>query len=233
MPHAPLAFLYDRFSEYVTSRRSNPREDVLTRLAHATYPDGSTPEVIDVVRVATNLFAAGQETTVRLLGGALQILAERQDLQDLLRADLEVIPNFIEEVLRFEGPIKGDFRLSRTPTSVGGVRIPAGTTVMVLNGAANRDPRKFERPDEFLPDRTNAREHLAFGHGIHYCGGAALARAEATIALERILVRTSSIRIADEHHGPATARRYRYLPTYMLRGLQRLHLELTPTQSVG
>jgi len=98
--------------------------------------------------------------------------------------------------------------------------------VMVLNGAANRDPRKFEQPADFEPDRANAREHLAFGHGIHFCPGAPLARVEGRIAVQRILERTTDIRVAEEHHGPPDARRYRYMPTYMLRGLQALHLEL-------
>jgi cytochrome P450 len=228
MTHSPLAFLYEKFSAYVEDRRSRPRPDVLTRMAQATYPDGSPPEVIDVVRIAANLFAAGQETTVRLLGTALQLIAEREDLQQRLRSDHDAIPNFLEEVLRFDGPIKGDFRLARTATTIGGVDVPAGATVMVLNGAANRDPRKFERPDQFQPDRANAREHLAFGHGAHFCAGATLARLEARIAVQRILERTSSIRISEQHHGPPGERRYRYLPTYILRGLNRLHLEFDP-----
>jgi cytochrome P450 len=225
MAHTPLEFLYDKFTSYVEDRRRQPRNDVLTDMAQATFPDGSVPEVIDVVRVASNLFAAGQETTVRLLGSAFQLIAERPDLQQLLRSDPDRIPNFIEEVLRFESPIKGDFRLARVPTSLAGVDIPAGTTVMLLNGAANRDPRKFERPAEFDADRRNAREHLAFGHGIHFCPGAPLARTEARIAVQRMLERTSGIRICDEQHGAAGARRYRYVPTYMLRGLQALHLQ--------
>ena len=145
---------------------ANPTDDVLTGLATATFPDGSLPEVIDVVRIAANLFAAGQETTVRLLANALLMLGEQPELQELLRAERDRIPNFVEEMLRFESPIKGDFRLSRVPTTVGGVDIPAGTTVMVLTGAANRDPRRFEQPDEFQPDRANARQHIAFGHGV-------------------------------------------------------------------
>lgn len=228
LKHTPLEFLYARFTEYVEDRRRNPRDDVLTGLASARFPDGSLPDVIDVVRVAANVFAAGQETTVRLLGAALQLLAERPDLQQFLRTERDHLPNFVEETLRIESPVKGDFRLTRVPTSVGGVDIPAGTTVMVLNGAANRDPRRFEQPDEFQVDRANARQHVAFGHGIHTCPGAPLARAEARVALERILDRMHDIRISDAQHGPADARRYEYAPTYILRGLQRLYLEFTP-----
>jgi cytochrome P450 len=226
--HSPLEFLYARFSTYVEDRRSEPRDDVLTGLATATFPDGSTPEVIDVVRVAANLFSAGQETTVRLLAAALQLIGEREDLQEMLREDRDRIPNFVEECLRMESPVKGDFRLSRRATTVGGVDIPAGTTLMVLNGAAGRDPRHFECPGEFRMDRANAREHLAFGRGPHSCPGGSLARTEARISIERILGRMKDIRISEAAHGAAGARHYQYAPTYILRGLQRLELEFAP-----
>jgi cytochrome P450 family 150 subfamily A5 len=227
LTHNPLEYLYQRFTEYVEDRRRRPRGDVLTGLASATFPDGSTPDVLDVVRVATNLFAAGQETTVRLLGAALHLIGERPDLQQLLRDERDRIPNFVEETLRFESPVKGDFRLSRVPTTVGGVEIPAGTTLMVLNGAANRDPRHFDDPAEFDVDRTNARQHLAFGHGAHTCPGAPLARAEARVSIERLLDRMADITISEAEHGPAGDRRSEYLPTYILRGLRALHLEFT------
>ncbi len=223
--HSPLEYLYQRFSGYVEDRRRAPRDDVLTGLATATFPDGSTPEVIDVVRVAANLFAAGQETTVRLLGSALKLIAERPDLQAMLRSEPERIPNFVEETLRIESPVKGDFRLARVPTTVGGVDIPAGTTMMVLNGAAGRDPRHFEDPAAFDIARANARQHLAFGRGIHTCPGAPLARAEGRVAVERLLERTTDIRISERMHGPPDARRYQYVPTFILRGLTQLHLE--------
>jgi cytochrome P450 len=228
--YSPLEYLYGQFSAYVEERRREPREDVITGLATATFADGSTPDVADVARVATNLFAAGQETTVRLLSNALKLIAEDPDLQHLLRTERNRIPNFIEETLRTESPIKGDFRLSRVAATVGGVDIPAGTTLMVLNGAANRDPRHFEDPETFDPARANARHHLAFGRGVHTCPGAPLARAEARVALERILDRTSDITISERVHGPADARTYSYLPTYILRGLTHLNLEFTPAE---
>lgn len=230
LAHSPLEFLYGTFSDYIEDRRRRPRDDVLTGLANATFPDGSIPDVTDVARVATNVFSAGQETTVRLLGAALQVLGERPDIQQQLRNDRSLIPNFIEEALRIESPVKGDFRLSRVPVTVGGVEIPAGTTVMVVNGAANRDPRRFENPDTFDPARKNARQHIAFGRGIHSCPGAPLARAETRVAIERLLDRTDDIRISEAKHGPAGDRRFEYLPTYILRGLMELHLEFTPSR---
>ena len=123
--HSPLEYLYQRFSEYVEDRRRHPQDDVLTGLATATFPDGSTPEVIDVVRVAANLFAAGQETTVRLLSTALKLLGDDPELQQQLREHRELVPNFVEECLRYESPVKGDFRLSRVRHHRGRRR-PAG-----------------------------------------------------------------------------------------------------------
>ncbi|MBL7489687.1 cytochrome P450 [Frankia sp. AgB1.9] len=224
LPHTPLGYLYEKFSEYVTGRRDHPRPDVLTGLASATFPDGSLPELTDVVRVAANLFAAGQETTVRLLSSAVMVLAENPELQIRVRADHGLIPNLIEETLRWESPVRGDFRLSKVPVTVGGVHLPAGTTVMVLNTAANRDPRRFQAPDEFDLARPNARSHVAFGRGVHACPGAPLARAETVVSLTRLFTRTSRFWIDEDRHGPAGARRYRYLPTFMLRGLTRLHI---------
>jgi cytochrome P450 len=225
LSHSPLEFLYGQFEEYVEDRRRNPREDVLTGLATALFPDGTTPTAGDVARVATNVFSAGQETTVRLLGTALKVLGDRPDIQKLVREDRSLLPNFIEEALRHESPVKGDFRLSRTPVTVGGRELGAGTTVMVVNGAANRDPRRFEGPNEFDPTRKNARQHLAFGRGIHSCPGAPLARAETRVGLERLLDRTSDIRISEEKHGLPDHRDYHYIPTFILRGLTELHLE--------
>jgi cytochrome P450 len=227
MHHSPLEYLYGKFTEYITDRRENPRDDVLTGLASALFPDGRTPPVVDVVCVAANLFAAGQETTVRLLSTAVMMIAEDPALQAKLRADRSLIPSFIEEALRVESPIRGDFRLSKIPVSVGGVELPAGTTVMLNNAAANRDPRRFTDPDTFDLHRPNARQHIAFGRGPHSCPGAPLARAEAKVSINRLLDRTSDIWIDEDEHGPAGARRYRYLPTFILRGLTRLHIEFS------
>jgi cytochrome P450 len=227
----PLSWLDDWFGHYVEDRRRQPRKDVLTDLALATYPDGSMPEVTAVVRSATFLFAAGQETTAKLLAMVLKYLAERPELQDRLRDDKELIPNFIEEALRIESPVKADFRLTRRSTTIGGVDVAAGTPVMLLNGAANRDPRRFECPAEFRVDRHNSRAHMAFGRGSHTCPGGPLARAEGSVSLGRILDRTRDIRISEEHHGPPGQRRFDYEPTWILRGLQALHLEFTPVEA--
>lgn len=228
MAQKPLEFLYERFSGYIEDRRQNPRNDILSGVATATFPDGSTPEVKDAALLAANLFAGGQETTVRLLSFALRLLGERPDLQKLVRDDRDRIPNFIEETLRLESPLRTQFRMARVRTNLAGVDIPAGGSLMLVPGACNRDPRVFENPGEFDIDRANARQHIAFGHGIHTCAGAPLARAEGRVTVNRFLDRTANITISEKEHGPAHARHYEYLPTFFLRGLKQLHIDFTP-----
>ncbi|HKT00891.1 MAG TPA: cytochrome P450 [Rugosimonospora sp.] len=228
LAHNPLEWLDERFTAYVTDRRDNPRADVLTDLARAAYPDGTVPKIVDVVRLATFVFAAGQETTTKLLVTGLRIIAERPDIQARLRADRSQIPHFLEECLRMESPVKSHFRLARKATRLGGVEVPAGGMVMLMPGAANRDPRQFAQPHEFQVDRPNVREHLAFGRGIHTCPGSPLARAEGRITMNRFLDRMADIQIDESKHGPAGDRRYTYDPTFIMRGLSDLHITYRP-----
>lgn len=225
--HKPLEFLYERFAGYIEERRANPGTDVLSGLATATFPNGSTPEVKDAALIAANLFVGGQETTVRLLTFALQLIADRPELQQALRDDRDLIPSFIEETLRLESPLRTQFRMARVNTTLGGVEIPAGATIMLAPGACNRDPRMFPDPGKLDLTRNNGRQHFAFGNGIHTCVGAPLARTEGRVTLNRLLDRTTSIAISEADHGPAGARHYEYLPTFFLRGIQQLHLEFT------
>ena len=224
----PLDFITSYFMEYVTERRREPRHDVISELTASKFPDGTVPSIEQIVSAAAFLFGAGQDTTARLLSASLRILGERPDLQTLLRQQRERIPDFIEEALRISSPVKCNFRLARVSTTLAGVDIPAGTTVVIFVGATNRDPRRFERPTEFLLDRPKVREHLAFGRGAHTCAGAPLARAEVRVSIDRLLDRLSDIRVSQEMHGPPERRRYSYEPTYLLRGLKQLHLEFTP-----
>lgn len=224
----PLQFLDDQFVAYLEDRRATPRDDVLTSLATALYPDGSVPEVIDVVRSATFLFAAGQETTTKLLSAAMRVLADSPEVQQKLRDDRSLIPTFIEESLRLESPVKCDFRLARRKTEIGDVQIPAGAMVMVLPGAVNRDPNRFDDPHEFKLDRKNVREHMAFGRGVHSCPGGPLARVEGRVSIERLLDRMGDIAVDGDKHGPVGDRNYNYEPTFVLRGLTELDITFTP-----
>ncbi len=221
----PLTFFEDSFSRYVTERREHPRDDVLTQLAEARFSDGSLPDVEAIARESAFIFAAGQETTVRLLTFAMRYLAEHPDEQQRLRDDRDLIPNFLEEMLRLESPIKAHFRMARKTTTLGGVTIPAGMSVMLVNGAANRDPRRFECPADVRIDRENARDQLAFSRGAHSCLGQSLARTESRVTFERVFDRMANIRISEAHHGPADDRRWEYLPTWLFRGLTELHVE--------
>ena len=120
------------------------------------------------------------------------------------------------------------FRIVRKSTTLAGVHLPAGSALMLFLQAANRDPERFECPAQFQIDRPNAREQVAFGHGIHSCPGGPLVRADAKVTLERLLSRFAEFRISEVHHGPPDERRYDYTPSWILRGLTELHLELMP-----
>lgn len=207
------------FTRYVEDRRATPRDDVMGRLATVRFSDGTLPEVADVVRLASVLFAAGQETTARLLCAGMRVLAEQPALADELRREPSLVANFVEECLRLEGPIKGSFRLALVDTKLGGVEIPAGTILMAVVGAANRDPRVFEDPERFDARRANARRNVAFGHGEHFCPGASLARAEARISFERLLARLDGIELASTD-APL------YAESFIIRGLEKVPLRV-------
>lgn len=226
--HNPLEWLNEKFYAYIEDRRREPRDDVLTELAQAKHENGSTPDINDVMNLSTFLFAAGTETTTKLVSSAVRIIGDNPGFEAALRDDRSKIPAFLEETLRMESPVKAHFRMARTTTTVGDVKVPAGTTVMLLPGACNRDERKFDDPNTFRVDRHNVREQIAFVRGVHSCPGAPLARAEGRISLNRILDRMADIRISEERHGPADMRRYTYEPTFIMRGLSELHLEFTP-----
>ena len=210
-----FANLHPYFTRYIDERRAAPRDDVMSRLASVRFTDGELPEVMDVVRLATILFAAGQETTARLLAAGMRLLSELPTVAEELRGDPGAIPNFVEECLRLEGPIKGSFRLALRTTTLAGVDIPVGSTVMAVIGATNRDPRVFEDPDRFDARRSNARRNIAFGHGEHFCPGASLARAEARISFERLLARLDDFQLVD----PSALS---YMETFIIRGLNDL-----------
>jgi cytochrome P450 len=152
------------------------------------------------------------------------MLAERPELQRAIRAERQLVPSLVEEALRLEGTTRSDFRLVKKPAMVGEVALSPGAIVMLLIAAMDRDPRHFDMPHELRLDRRNLRNHVAFGRGVHSCPGAPLARAEVKVTIERFLDRTSDIRIDEARHGPADARRYDYIPTYLLQGLSELHL---------
>jgi cytochrome P450 len=169
--------------------------------------------------ILQTLLSAGGESTTSLLGNAVRILAEHQELQQHLRQNPEWIPMFVEEALRLEPPFRYHMRFVPKDTALGGVDIPAGATVLLLWGAANRDDVEFERPDEVELQRQVPRHHVSFGRGIHHCVGAPLARIEARNVLTVLLERTSSITL-DPEHAP------RWVNSLMVRRHEQLPVEV-------
>ena len=163
------------------------------------------------------LLAAGGESTTSLLGTAVRILAERADLQEQLRGKPELIPTFVEEALRLDPPFRGHYRRTVVDTTLGGVEIPAGSRLVLLWPAANRDEALCARPEDIDVGRASPRHHVGFGWGIHLCIGAPLARLEAKLVLEELLAQTSRFSIDGasatlRHHKSLMVRRLVSLP---------------------
>jgi cytochrome P450 len=221
----PLAIMGMKFYGYMVERRAQPRDDVLTRMAQQTYEDGTLPEIIDIVGLATFLFGAGQDTTVQLFNAMLREISDNPDLADRLRAEPAKIGDFVDETLRLFGTSKSTFRYVRRPVTIAGFDFEPGQHVMLHTAGMNRDPRRFDDPARFDIDRKNSRTHVAFGRGLHACAGAPLARAEGRVAVERMLARMKNIRISDAKHGPKGNRSFEYLPNYSLFGVTEQWME--------
>jgi cytochrome P450 len=222
----PLVLMGMHIFGYMQDRRQNPRADILSELANATYPDGTAPDILEVVRLATFLFGAGQDTSAKLLGNTMKFIVDEPGLQERLRSNPSLIPQLLEETLRLEGSTKMTARLARKDTRIGDLKVPAGTKVMLALAAANRDPRRWEAPVELVLDRPRIKEHLAFGRGAHACAGAPLARSEVRIILEKFLEHTSQIGLSEDKHGPRGQRNFDYEASFIIRGLSELHVEL-------
>jgi cytochrome P450 family 144 len=193
---------------------ADPPDNLLGDLAIACAT-GELNQITAQVMMIT-LFSAGGESTASLLGSAAWIMATCPEIQRQLRDDPELLGTFIEEALRYESPFRGHYRHVIADTTLADVELPAGSRLLLLWGAANRDPAQFETPNEFRLDRPKGKGHISFGKGAHFCVGAALARLEAHIVLRVLLDRTSWIESTD------TAQ---WLPSLMVRRLD--HLELT------
>ena len=224
----PFAVMGKYFFGYVADRKVNPQDDILTELTHARYNDGTTPEVYDIVQLGMFMFGAGQDTSAKLLGNSMKYLIERPELQDRLRADPSLIPAFLEEVLRIEGSTKQTARLARKDTRIGDVDIPAGTRILVALSAANRDPKRWDDPNELVLGRKKIAEHVGFGRGKHVCAGAPLARVEVRVIYEKLLEYTDRIELDPEFHPNGVADLI-YEPSFIIRGLAAMHLKLTPS----
>jgi cytochrome P450 len=179
-------------------RRRHPEDDLLTRLIEAEV-DGERLSADEILGFFQLLVVAGQETTSDLINNAMLCLLENPDQLALLRSQPDLLPQAIEEVLRYRSPLQWMLRAPRRDVELHGKTIPAGSLVLPMIGSANRDPRVFPEPNRFDIAR-NPNPHVAFGHGIHFCLGAPLSRLEAAIALSDILTRFHSFELASS--GP-------------------------------
>lgn len=205
--------------EQLMDAETNGRDGILGAIA-AAVADGDVSHAQATVIIHT-LLSAGGESTTSLLGNAVHLLATRVDLQDRLRTAPELLTPFIEEVLRLESPFRYHPRHVPADTELQGVSIPAGSIVLLLWAAANRDPAEFDRPDEVALDREAPRHHVGFGRGIHLCVGAPLARLEAEVVLGRLLDRTTTFSLHPEI-APVRVR------SLMVRRFESLPLVLEP-----
>lgn len=206
-------WIADQLSQAV----KEPSDDLLGAVARGV--DAGVFGESEAHTILHTLLSAGGESTTSLLGNAVRILAEDQELQQNLRQNAEQIPVFVEEALRMEPPFRYHMRSVSNDTTLGGVDISADATVLLLWAAANRDPVEFERPDEVDLDRAAPRHHVSFGRGIHHCVGAPLARIEARNVIKVLLDRTSSI-ILDSEHAP------RWVNSLMVRRHEQLPVRL-------
>jgi cytochrome P450 len=207
-------------------RRAHPRQDLTSHLAALVVDDVAAADLADgqltaaeAIDIVAQIIVAGNETTTQLLGELLVLLAEHPDVYARLRRDRTLVPTAIDEALRLASPVFGLMRVAGDAASAGGVTLPAGGLVTVLFGAANRDPHQFPTPNVFDLDRANADTHVAFGVGIHYCLGAALARAETRSFIGALLDRFDGIELLPSTPGDVEH-------TVMMRGRRRLPLRL-------
>ncbi len=202
----------------IRERKVEPRDDIISALVQAEEEDDhlTEREVLIMLRL---LLLAGNETTTNLIGNGMLALLRHPEQLAALRADPALIRSAVEELLRFDSPVQMDLRLALEDCDVNGFPVRRGDTIVVLLGAANRDPDRFEAPDG-LDVRRDDHNHLAFGRGIHHCLGAPLARLEGRIVLEALIERFASMRLIDQR--PA------FRHAVVLRGLLSLPMAAAP-----
>lgn len=212
------------FNEYVGRTiddvRLVPRDNIISDVVHARV-DGDEFSTEEMLELFLQVLVAGIETTTKLITSGMLLLLEEPSAMAAVRADPALIPNMIEEALRLESPIQGLYRTATVDTTVGDVEIPAGSTLWLVYAAANRDPAQFPEPDKFDITRRNAKSHLAFAQGPHFCLGAALARTEARVAFETLLTRLDDIELDPQRS------RFAYEHSFVMHGLTELHLCFT------
>ncbi|MEU0374288.1 cytochrome P450 [Streptomyces sp. NPDC006283] len=203
-------------AELIAAKRADPGEDLLSAMIHTVDAGGDRLSPDELIGMSVLLLIAGHETTVNLIGNGMRALFAHPDQLADLRADFGLLDGAIEEMLRYDGPVETcTERLALEDVEMGGVTVPAGSTVLIAMADADRDPERFKEPDRF-DIRRDARGHIAFGHGLHYCLGAPLARLEGRIALRSLLERCPDLAL------DADAATLRWMPGLLIRGVREL-----------
>lgn len=206
------------FARVIEEKRASPTDDIISDLVRARMENGEPMSTAELLSILNQLLAAGNETTTNSLSKGMLLLLQHPDQMQLVLDDMRLVENLTEEVLRFDGPVQGLFRVTTCDTTLGGTFMPKGSAVMVMFASANRDEAQFEGAETFDVRRENAARHLAFGQGTHHCLGAMLARKEMNVAFKTILTRMKNIRFAPGHASP------HHEPSIVLRGLKELHI---------
>ncbi|MEH2285858.1 cytochrome P450 [Nostoc sp.] len=205
------------FKDVIDSRQKQPQDDLITDLVKAKVAGERSLDTAELLSIIQQILVAGNETVTSALAGGMLLLANNKEQIKLLQTDISQLDNFVEEVLRMESPTAGMWRVVMEDIKLGDVALQAGSLVMIRFDAANRDPIKFIEGERLDVRRHNASNHLSFGHGIHFCLGAMLARKEMQIAYQRLLLRLNNIRLGQSG--------YQYLPNILMRGLKYLYIE--------
>jgi len=208
-----IQLMQEYFLRLCEERRQNPGEDLITAFVHAEE-EGDVLSSEELVSNLIMLFLAGHETTVNLIGNGLLALYNNRDQLDLLKSDFSLMPNAVEEILRYDSSVQLSGRTASEDIEVGDVVFKSGEQVITSLGGANRDPAIYENPDKLDITRKNIRP-LSFGGGIHHCLGAQLARLEGDVALTALLKRLPTLEL-DDPENPV------WRPTFTLRGLASL-----------
>ncbi len=211
--------LRDYFTDEIEKRKRRPGPDLVSALV-AAHQETEALTAGELLNFVVLLLLAGNETTTNLIGNGMLALGRHPEQMALLRREPSLLPGAIEEMLRYDGPVQSTVRHTREPIELDEIELDPGTLVFVLLAAANRDPARFDRPDEFDITRAPA-DHLAFGEGIHYCIGAPLARLEGQAAIGMALEKFPTLRLAD----PAAPLSYK--GSFFLRGLSELPMPLS------
>jgi cytochrome P450 len=204
------------FRDVIVSRQRQPQDDLITDLVQARVAGERPLDMAELLNIVQQILVAGNQTVTSAIASGMLLLIQNPQQMQLLQNDLSQVENFVEEVFRMETPTAGMWRVVTQDIRLGEIAIASGSLILLRFDAANRDPIKFQSGERLDVCRHNANSHLSFGHGVHFCLGAMLARKELQIAYGQLLLRFRNVRLAQD---------YEYVPNILMRGLKHLHID--------